>query len=97
MVMGMCIEVEGKIIYTVQLTDEDVALVKQWIAERGKEGLPSFDMKENSAYAVEKLYGEGKISLYDGDKAVESDYCTESIYWSEFEDKEPEEILESIK
>lgn len=27
--MGMCIEVEGKTIYTVKLTDEDVLLVKQ--------------------------------------------------------------------
>lgn len=95
--MGVCVEVEGKIIYTVHLTDEDVALVKQWIVEHEEEDLPSFDMKENIAYAVEKLYGEGKISLYDGNKAVESDYYTENIYWSEFEDREPEDILNSTE
>lgn len=49
--MGMCIEVEGKTIYTVKLTDEDVSLVKQWIEEH-EEDLPSFDMRENIAHAV---------------------------------------------
>ncbi len=90
--MGMCIEVEGRIIYTVHLTDEDVKLVKQWIDEH-EDVLPSFDMRENIAYAVRKLYNDGKISLYDNNKAVESDFCTENISWSEFEENEPEEIL----
>ena len=62
--MGMYIEAEGKTIYTIHLSDEDVGLVKQWIDEH-EEDLPSFDMKENIAYAVRKLYGNGKISLYD--------------------------------
>ena len=54
-------------------------------------------MKENIAYAVRKLYGNGKISLYDKDKATESDFYTEGISWSEFEDREPEEIFKVIK
>ena len=90
--MGMCVEVEGKIIYTVMLTDEDVLLIKQWIDEH-EEDLPSFDMKENIAYVIRHLYDDGKISLYDKNKAVESDFYTESISWSEFEENEPEEIL----
>ena len=94
--MGMCIESEGKTIYTIHLTDEDVRLVKQWIDEH-EEDLPSFDMKENIAYAVRKLYDNGKISLYDKDKATESDFYTEGISWSEFEDREPEEIFKVIK
>ena len=94
--MGMCIEAEGKTIYTIHLTDEDVRLVKQWIDEH-EEDLPSFDMKENIAYAVRKLYDNGKISLYNKGKATESDFYTEGISWSEFEDREPEEIFKVIK
>ena len=94
--MGMCIEVEGKTIYTVNLTDEDVSLVKQWIEEH-EEDLPSFDMRENIAHAVRRLYDDGKISLYNKDKATESDFYTEGVSWSEFEDREPEAILGFIK
>lgn len=90
--MGMCIEVEGKTIYAVKLTDEDVSLVKQWIEEH-EEDLPSFDMRENITYAVRRLYDDGKISLYNKDKTIESDFFTEDVSWSEFEDREPEEIL----
>ena len=92
----MYIEVEGKTIYTVKLTDEDVLLVKQWIEEH-EEDLPSFDMRENIAHAVRRLYDNGEISLYDKDKATESDFFTEDVSWSEFEDREPEEIFKSIK
>ena len=94
--MGMCIEVEGKTIYTVQLTDEDVKLVKQWI-DKHEDDLPSFDMKENIAYAVRKLYDNGEISLYGEGKETESDFYTEGVSWSEFEDREPEEIFKTMK
>lgn len=90
--MGLFIEAEGKITYTVHLTDEDVELVKQWIKEHN-EDLPSFDMKENIAHAVKQLYHDGKIYLYDENKAIESDYHTENVRWSWVEAKEPEEIL----
>ena len=43
-----------------------------------------------------KIY-EGKISLYDNGKATESDFSTSSIDWSEFEKREPEEIINAIK
>ncbi len=94
--MGMCIEAEGKTIYTIHLTDEDVRLVKRWIDEH-EEDLPSFDMKENMMYAVRRLYELGKISFYEKNKAVESDFYTEAVNWSEFEEREPEEILMSIE
>lgn len=90
--MGMYIEADAKITYTVYLTDADVELVKKWIKEH-EEDLPSFDMRENIACAVRSLYDDRKISFYTENKAVESDFSTEWISWSEFEDKEPEEIL----
>ena len=90
--MGMKIEVEATTIYTVHLTDEDMVKVKKWIKEH-EEDLPSFDMRENIACAVRTLYDDRKISLYDNNKAVESDFSTEWVSWSEFEHREPEEIL----
>ena len=90
--MGMCIEVEGRTIYTVNLTNEDVELVKQWI-KKHEDDLPYFDMKENIMYAVRRLYELGEISFYEKNKAVESDFYTEATNWSEFEEREPEEIL----
>lgn len=89
---GMDIEVVGTTWYTVRLSEKDVELVKLWIWEH-KDDLPSFDMKENISKAVWELYAEGKISLYDDDKCTESDFNTEEIRWSEYEEREPEEIL----
>lgn len=90
---GMDIEVVGMTWYTVHLSEKDVELVKQWIHEH-KDNLPSlFDMRKNITKAVWELYSEGKISLYDNDKCTESDFNTEEINWSSFEEREPEEIL----
>ena len=90
--MGMEIEVIGKTYYTVHLDDEDVNKVKKWIKDY-EEDLPSFDMKENICAAVMDLYSDGQIDLYSDDKATESDFDTESINWSEYEEKMAEEIL----
>ena len=90
--MGMEIEVIGKTYYTVHLDDEDVNKVKKWIKDH-EENLPSFDMKENICAAVMNLYSDGQIDLYSDDKATESDFDTESINWSEYEEKMAEEIL----
>ena len=81
--MGMCIEVEGKTIYTVKLTDEDILSVKQQLEEH-EEDLPSFDMRENIAHAARRLYDNGQISLYDKSKAAESDLYTEGVSWNSF-------------
>lgn len=90
--MGMEIEVIGKTYYTVHLDDEDVKKVKQWIKDN-EEDLPSFDMKENICAAVMDLYSDGQIDLYSDDKATESDFSTEEINWSEYEERMAEEIL----
>lgn len=90
----MNIEVVARVTYTVHLTDEDIDKVKKFLKEH-EDNLPSFYDEDNICYAVSSLYAEGEISLYDTGKATESDFSTEEFYWSEFEDKSPEEILES--
>ena len=90
--MEMDIEVIGMTWYTVHLSEEDVNKVKQWLEDH-KDNLPSFDAKKNISKAVWDLYGEGKITLFDDDKCTESDFNTEEIRWSEFEEREPEEIF----
>ena len=91
--MGMEIEVTATTWYTVYLNDEDVQKIKQWIKDH-KDNLPSSDMKENIAEAIYKLHSNGEISFYNKGKYIESDFNTEDVRWSEFEEKEPEEILE---
>lgn len=90
--MGMDIEVVGKTYYTVHLTDEDVEKVKKWIKNH-EDDLPSSNMKDNICEAVRALSADCKIDLYSDNKATESDFCTEEINWSEYEDKTVEEIL----
>ena len=91
--MAMEIEVIGKTYYTVRLDDEDVEKVKQWVKEH-EDDLPSFDMKRNICEAVWDLYQDGQIDLYADNKATESDFDTCEINWSEYEEREAEEILE---
>ncbi len=91
----MNIEVVGRTWYTVRLTDKDVAKVKQWIKDH-KDNLPSFDMEKNVCAAVAELSSNEEIDLYSDGKATESDFCTEDIQWSEFEDRTVEEILNEI-
>lgn len=90
--MGMDIEVVGRTWYTVHLTDEDVEKVKNYIKEHQKD-LPSFDMDKNICWAVGQLANKCEIELYSDGKAVESDFDTEEINWSEYEERTPEEIL----
>lgn len=93
--MGMDIEVVGKIFYTVHLTDEDVDKVKQYINDH-KDNLPSFKMENNICWAVSQLSSRCEMDLYCNGKATESDFCTDEINWSEFEDRIAEEILNGI-
>lgn len=90
--MGMELEVVARVTYTVHLSDEDVKKVKKYLKDN-EENLPSFFDEENLCYAVRTLYEQGEISLYDDDKATESDFSTEEFNWSEFEDKTVEQIL----
>lgn len=92
--MGMNIEVVGKTWYTVQLTDEDIKKVKQYLKDHEEE-LPYFKrgMEENFCWAVSCLASECEIELYYDGKYTESDFSTEEINWSEFEERTAEEIL----
>ena len=94
--MGMNIEVIGKTYYTVHLNDEDVEKVKQWIKDH-EDDLPSFDMRENICAAVMDLHCDCQIDLYSDDKATESDFSTEEINWSEYEERMAEEILSELE
>lgn len=90
--MGMNIEVVGRTLYTVHLTDEDVRKVRQYIKDH-EDDLPSFDMSKNICWAVDKLTLQCEIELFSDNKATESDFETEEINWSEYEERTPEDIL----
>lgn len=88
----MEIEVVGKTWYTVHLTDEDVEKVKKYIKDH-PEDLPSFDADKNICWAVGILSSQCEIELYSDGKATETDFNTDEIKWSEFEERKAEEIL----
>lgn len=90
--MGMDIEVVGKTYYTVHLSDEDVIKVKMWIKDH-KDELPSFNMEKNICAAIAELSSNQEIELYSNGKTTESDFQTDEINWSEYEEKLAEEIL----
>ena len=50
--------------------------------------------KRKIVKAIYELDIDGEISLYDKGKCIENDVCTQEVNWSEFEEREPEEILE---
>lgn len=89
--MGMEIEVVGKTWYTVHLTDDDVEKVKQYIKEHEEYFRHYFDMKEKISQAIWEL--QGNLNLFSNGKYEESDFCTEEINWSVYEERTPEEIL----
>ena len=49
------------------------------------------DGEEAITSAINILYGDSKIELYKN--AIESDYSTEEINWSEFEERSADKIL----
>ena len=87
---GMDIEAIGVFTYTVHLTKEDVDKIRQWILDPVNKDELEEDMRENIIKAVSNL----EIHLYEDGKYIESDFRTDDILWSEFEKREPEEILE---
>ena len=91
----MNIEVVGEKYYTVSSTDEEMDKDKSLIKDH-EDDLPSFNMKENICQAVTDLYQNDKIDLYSKDKAAESDFITDRINWSEFEERTAEEILNAV-
>ena len=86
---GMDIEAIGVSTYTVHLTKEDVDEIRKWILDPVNKNKITSNMKDNIIKAICEL----DITLYEDGKYVESDFRTDDILWSEFEEREPEEIL----
>lgn len=84
------VEVVAKVTYTCNLSYKDEKKVIKYIKDNPDEF--EFMTNEKSILsAVEFLYNNGELDLYDD--SVESDFSTEEIIWSEFEDKSAKEIL----
>ena len=83
------VEAVGTIYYTCELSDEDEEKVVRYIKDNPEE----FDYMDEDTImeAVRILWDKGEIELYEN--AIESDYSTEEINWSEFEERSPEEIF----
>ena len=84
------VEAVGTIYYTCELSDEDEEKVVRYIKDNPAE-FEFMDNEEAIVAAVDILYMDGEIELYNN--ATESDYHTEEIKWSEFEERSAEEIL----
>lgn len=84
------VEVVGTIHYTCELSDEDEEKVVNYIKNNPEE-FEFMTEEESILAAVDILYNDSEIELYDN--ATESDYHTEEINWSEFEERSAEKIL----
>ena len=83
------VEAVGTIYYTCELSDEDEEKVIKHIRD-SYDGFYYID-EDAIIEAVRTLWANGEIELYNN--STESDYSTEEINWSEFEERSPEEIL----
>lgn len=84
------VEAVGTIYYTCELSDEDEEKVVNYIKDNPEE-FEFMTEKESILAAVDILYRDCEIDLYND--YTESDYSTEEINWSEFEERSAEEIL----
>lgn len=74
--------------YTCTISNENEKKIKEWIKERKDDPeLRYLNDKEKIIKAIEEL----EIDLYED--YAESDFCTDEVRWSEFEDSSAEEIL----
>ena len=89
---GMDIEVVGRTYYTVHLTEEDVEKIRQYI-ETHSDNLLHSNPEDNICEVAMALYIRGEIDFFDDDKCTESDFVTDEVNWSEFEERSAEEIL----
>ena len=76
--------------FTCNLTDEEEKKIVNYIKENPEE-FEFMDKKYAIAKAVEILYENDEINLYDN--TTETDFSTDEIKWSAFEERKPEEIL----
>lgn len=93
--MGMCIEAKGISTYTCELSDEDVAKIKEYIDSHRPDYMEGEEYSEEEIInAVSELISDLVIDLYR--EYTESDFMTSDISWSEFEERTPQEILENV-
>ena len=86
----MKVEAVATVYYTCSLSDEDSQKVLDYIKDNPEE-FEFMSDKEKIVKAAEMLYEEDEIDLYQCSE--ESDFSTEEIRWSEFEERTAEEIL----
>jgi len=84
------VEAVATVYYTCTLSEEDGKKVLDYIKENPEE-FEFIPDEEKITKAAEMLYAEDEIDLYQS--SDESDFSTEEIRWSEFEDRTAEEIL----
>lgn len=84
------IEAVATVYYTCSLSDEDSQKVIDYIKENPQE-FELMDDKEKIVKAVEILSSDCEIDIYDD--CIDSDFNTDQIRWSEFEERTAEEIL----
>lgn len=84
------VEAIAKVHYTCTLSDEEEEKVIGHIKGNPDE-FGFMSAKKAILQAVEELYENEEIDLYKN--AVESDYYSDDIAWSEFERRRPEDIL----
>lgn len=85
------VEAVATVYYTCSLSDEDGQKVLDYIKENPEE-FEFISDKKKILKAVEILSNNCEIELYDD--STESDFSTDELRWSEFEDKTAEQILE---
>lgn len=84
------IEAVAKVYHTCTLTDEEEQKVLDYI-KNNEEEFKGISDKKKITKAVEILYSEDEVDLYKN--STESDFSTEDINWSEFEERDAHEIL----
>lgn len=85
-------EAIASVYYTCTLSDEDEQKILQVIQDNPEE-FEFMSDKEKILRAASILYTKCEIDLYKD--AVESDFSTEELNWSEYEERQPEEIMET--
>lgn len=86
----MEIRIKAEVTYTSHLSASDERKIKQYLDEHADE-VDFLSDKEKILQAINALYDEGEIDIYDN--CTESDFSTEEIEWSEFEERTPSEII----
>jgi 16S rRNA C967 or C1407 C5-methylase (RsmB/RsmF family) len=84
------IEVVARVYYTCSLSNEDEKKVIDYIKENEEE-FKFMSEEDKILKAVEELYSNNEIDVYEN--STESDMSTEEFNWSEFENRDAEDII----